>query len=334
MAEYVAGIDIGGTKCSAALGQIQRTAEGGEIRNFHLLGRRSFATAGTPEKVISLLTACVRELAEENGLRREEFLGLGISCGGPLDHRAGLIKSPPNLPGWDNVPVVRRMEEELGIKARLQNDANACALAEWKFGAGRGCRDMIFLTCGTGLGAGLILDGRLYSGSGDMAGEAGHIRMSGTGPVGYGKAGSLEGFCSGGGIAQLARIKVLERLQMGERPTLCPRPEGLSELTAREVAEAAGKGDPLALEVMEISGEYLGRGLAILIDLLNPEAVVLGSIYERCRHLLEEKVRETVRREALRTSAERCRILPAALGDRIGDYGAFCVACYGGEDER
>ena len=122
---------------------------------------------------------------------------------------------PPNLPDWDNVPLVEMTEKRLGIKTILQNDANACAVAEWKFGAGRGTRNMVFLTFGTGMGAGLILDGRLYSGTNDMAGEVGHIRLAPKGPLGYGKKGSFEGFCSGGGIADLAKQTVLNKLSQG-----------------------------------------------------------------------------------------------------------------------
>src|SRR5690606_15592063 len=129
---------------------------------------------------------------------------IGISCGGPLDSRRGVILSPPNLPGWDRIPVVEVFQQAFKVPVALQNDANAGALAEWLWGAGRGSHNMIFLTFGTGMGAGLILNGQLYSGTNDLAGEVGHIRLAPDGPVGYGKAGSFEGFCSGGGIKQLA----------------------------------------------------------------------------------------------------------------------------------
>ena len=129
---------------------------------------------------------------------------IGVSCGGPLNSRTGVVQSPPNLPGWDDVPIVKILEDAFGIPAFLQNDANACALVEWKYGAGRGCENMVFLTMGTGMGAGVIADGRLLRGARDMAGEVGHLRLEKDGPVGYGKAGSFEGFTSGGGIARLA----------------------------------------------------------------------------------------------------------------------------------
>ena len=138
---------------------------------------------------------------------------IGISCGGPLDSKKGIIFSPPNLPGWDNVPITRILSDEFGVETALQNDANACALAEWLMGAERGHSNMIFLTFGTGMGAGLILNGRLYSGTNDLGGEVGHIRLAKTGPVGFGKAGSFEGFCSGGGIAQLAKSIVFGKAE-------------------------------------------------------------------------------------------------------------------------
>lgn len=167
----------------------------------------------------------------------------------------------------------------MASKRICKNDANACAVAEWKFGAGRGYSNIIFLTFGTGMGAGLILNGNLYSGITDLAGEVGHLRLSGTGPVGFGKAGSFEGFCSGGGIAQLAQSKVLEKLQMGEKISFCKGISELHLLTAKSVAEAAYRGDPLAMDIYKTCGFYLGKGLSLLIDVLNPELIILGSIY-------------------------------------------------------
>ena len=185
------------------------------------------------------------------------------------------------------------------IPAILQNDANACALAEWKFGAGRGTRNMVFLTFGTGLGAGIILDGKLYSGTNDNAGEVGHIRMENFGPVGYGKTGSFEGFCSGSGIAQLARIKAIEQFQMGMKVSYCPGFDDLMSITAQRVAEAAMQGDPVALKVFEICGTYMGKGLSVIIDILNPECIVIGSIFVRASHLLIPSLERSLETEAL-----------------------------------
>ena len=186
--EYVAGIDIGGTKCAVVLG---RRAGNGEIT---ILDKKAFPTGRRPySEVLDEFFATVEEILSAQGVKVSQVVAFGISCGGPLDSKRGVIMSPPNLLGWDDVPIVRLFEERFGVKTGVQNDANACALAEWQFGAGCGAQNMIFLTFGTGMGAGLILDGRLYSGTNDMAGEVGHMAMRPFGPVGYGKAGSFEG---------------------------------------------------------------------------------------------------------------------------------------------
>ncbi|HIS25501.1 MAG TPA: ROK family protein [Candidatus Pullilachnospira intestinigallinarum] len=331
MREYIMGLDIGGTKCAVILGSARA---GGE--DYRILDRMCFQTDAPrgPGPVIKQMISVIRSMLEEHSLMPQQISALGISCGGPLDHITGVIQNPPNLYGWDNIPIVKIMEEEFGIRTYIQNDANACALAEWKFGAARGYRDVIFLTCGTGMGAGLILDGRLYNGANNMAGEVGHVRLSKNGPVGFGKAGSFEGFCSGGGIAQLAKTKVLERLQAGERPAICQDLAGLDQLTAKSVADAARNGDPLAKEIYEISGYYLGKGLAMLIDILNPEIIVMGSVYERSQELLWPVVSRIVEQEALEISRKGCRIVPAKLGNQIGDYAALSVAIQGGSNER
>ncbi|MBQ8027121.1 MAG: ROK family protein, partial [Clostridia bacterium] len=180
-------------------------------------------------------------------------------------------------------------------------------------------------TFGTGMGAGLILDGRLYSGTNDMAGEVGHIRLASDGPMGYGKKGSFEGFCSGGGIADLAKQIVLSKLEQGVKPSFCSDTSQIDSITARSVAVAACEGDETAVEIYDICGEYLGKGLAVLIDILNPEAIVIGSIYQRSSALLQEKMEKALETEALPQSMQVCRILPAELGDSIGDYAALGV---------
>jgi glucokinase len=328
MKEFSIGVDIGGTKCAVLLGKAEFPTDRSDG---FILDRINFDTDPKrgPEPIIQEIFASIRRLMNVHGLESRDVVGVGVSCGGPLDHIRGVIMNPPNLYGWNNIPVVERLTDEFGIPAFLQNDANACALAEWKLGAARGCENVIFLTFGTGMGAGLILGGRLYNGANGMAGEVGHIRLSENGPVGYGKAGSFEGFCSGGGIAQIARSKVLEQLQIGISPSLCPDLESLEKLNAKMVAIAAEAGDPLAIDIYRTSGSYLGSGLAILIDIINPDIVVIGSIYERSEALLWPSAEETLRQEAARRSLERCRIVPSGLGDRIGDYAALSLALEG-----
>ena len=259
------------------------------------------------------------------GLTALNTMAIGISCGGPLDSKKGVILSPPNLPGWDSIEIVKIFQDRFGIPTAIQNDANACALAEWKFGAGIGTQNMVFLTFGTGLGAGLILNGSLYAGTNDNAGEVGHIRLNEYGPVGYGKSGSFEGFCSGGGIRQLAINKAKERLQMGQEVDWCPDGD-VEQINARVVAEAAYKGDKLALDIYRESALQLGRGLAFLLDILNPEKIVIGSIYTRCEDLMAPYVSEVLQREALPLANAVCQVVPAVLGESIGDYAALSVA--------
>ena len=306
---FLLGIDIGGTKCAVVLGK--RTAED----ELHIIDKIAFSTEldGGFDANFEKLCASANAIFERNGIVKSDISRIGISCGGPLDSKKGVILSPPNLPGWDNVPITKMFKERFGIDAVLQNDANAGALAEWKFGAGKGSSDFIFLTFGTGMGAGLILNGKLYSGANDMAGEIGHIRMEDDGPVGYGKEGSFEGFCSGGGIARLAKTMDLEHL---------------GEITAKTVAEAAEAGDKAAQEVYKICGRYLGRGLAVLVDLLNPEMIAVGSIYKRSETLLKNSIMEELEKEALSRSLNVCKIVPAALGEEIGDYSALATAFY------
>ena len=316
----IIGIDIGGTKCAVISASIY-----GSINH-----KISFATNTNLglEHTLGRIYEAVEELfALDPDLKHQPVFG--ISCGGPLDSRQGVISGPPNLPGWDYVPIVSLLTERYGGQAFLMNDANACALAEWHFGAARGYRNVIFLTFGTGLGAGLILDNRLYIGTCDLAGEVGHIRLAETGPVGYGKAGSFEGFCSGGGIARMAAEEVKRAWERGEEVSFCPSPECLDDLDAKLVAEAAMKGDSLAKKIMNQSAFYLGRGLSILIDLLNPEIIVIGSIYARCEELLRPGALEVIAKEALPEAARHCQIVPAALGESIGDYATIAAARYG-----
>jgi glucokinase len=245
-----------------------------------------------------------------------------VSCGGPLAPKDGVILAPPNLPpSWHGVAITRRLTERFGGEAFLMNDANACALAEWQFGAGRGTRHMIFLTSGTGLGGGLILNGELYEGATGDAGEIGHVRLRADGPVGYGKAGSAEGFYSGGGIARLAESLITQ----GKAPPPQWYAPG-TPLTTKVIADAAKAGDVLALDIMRRAGESLGEAQAILIDLFNPERVVIGGFFPRCRELLEPGMHAALEREALPLPRAACAIVPAALGDTIGSHGAIAVA--------
>ncbi len=318
--EYSAGFDIGGTKCAVILGKHRN----GSI---DILGKRKFATADfrRPQNCLAELCRLLAELETACGVAPESIQGIGISCGGPLDSERGIVQSPPNLPGWDNIPAAEFVRKMTEIPARLENDANACALAEWKYGAGRGTQNMIFLTFGTGLGGGIIMNGRLCSGACGMAGECGHIRLAQEGPLGYGKHGSFEGFCSGGGLAQLGRIAAAKALDSGRVLSWCRDRSGLEKITAKTLAEAAENGDPDALAVYSECGRRLGEGLSVLIDLLNPERIVIGSIFARAERLLRPEMERAIAREALSVSAKACRIVPAGLGESIGDFASLSI---------
>lgn len=195
------GIDIGGTKCAVTRGSGTNIDE--KIR---------FDTTGRDETLARIFDAADR-------LMTRDVTAVGVSCGGPLDSRRGVIMSPPNLPDWDDVHITERLQNRFGVGAYLCNDADACALAEWRYGAGTGTDSMIFLTFGTGIGAGLILGGRLYSGACGMAGEIGHVSLYEDGHIGYNKRGSVEGYCSGGGIAQYGKGSARELASAPRRAT-------------------------------------------------------------------------------------------------------------------
>lgn len=320
----IAGIDVGGTKCAVIIGEVEK---GGKPT---IIAKTIIATKDYPDpyQMINRMQEDLETLLSCHHIGVEEIASIGISCGGPLDSVKGIVLSPPNLPGWDEIPIVKLFEDKFGVPTAIQNDANACALVEWLMGSGRGTSNMIFLTFGTGMGAGLILNGKLYSGTNDLGGEVGHIRLAPDGPVGFGKAGSFEGFCSGGGIAQLAKAIVSEKLKNNQPVNFCPSLVMLDEIDTRMVALAAVDGDPVACEIIGISADYLGQGLAILIDILNPECIVIGSIYSRNEMLFKPLIDAVLKREAIPSALDVCRIKPAELGDSIGDYAALCVALY------
>ena len=268
------GFDIGGTKCAVILGK-------GEMPDNHnelIIDKIAFPTNVSRgwKAVVSEMISTADTLLARHGITapEKELVGIGISCGGPLDSRKGTINCPPNLPDWDNVPICEIFREHFGIRPNLQNDANACAVAEWKFGAGRGTENMIFLTFGTGMGAGLILNGRLYSGTNDMAGEVGHIRLSPDGPVGYGKKGSFEGFCSGGGIKRLGEMMLENARKEGTESSLFTE----TEISAKTIAEHAREGDALSKKIYDTCAERLGTPRLSLSAVSIREALTFSTV--------------------------------------------------------
>ena len=313
--DALVGVDIGGTKTALVV----------SLQPPKVLERIEFPTkpAKGPEPALRLIQQGIRDLLSRHRLKAS---AIGVSCGGPLDHINGIIQAPPNLSTWVDVPIKSILEKEFGVTCHVENDANAGAVAEHRFGAGQGCQNMVFLTMGTGLGAGIITDGRLYHGTNDFAGEIGHVRLTRSGPVGYHKAGSVEGWASGGGMVQVA-AKAVEAARKRNEPTL------LSEIlqrgktiTARDVALAARKSDATAIRILHSTGRRLGAVLAILVDILNPERIVIGGLAMRLGDTLLNPAREVLQREALPYSNAVCQVVPAELNERIGDVAALCVA--------
>jgi glucokinase len=308
MEKAFVGVDVGGTKTAVIV----------SVRPPETLGRIEFATLPDQgsERALQLIVESARSLLTQHSLGVK---AVGVSCGSPLDRVKGIIQAPPNLSTWIDVPIRSLLEEAFDAPCRVENDANAGAVAEHRFGAGVGTDHMVFLTLGTGLGAGIIANGRLYLGANGDAGEIGHVRLSPGGPVGYHKAGSVEGWSSGGGIAQLA-ARVLAR--PGRSSSL----HAVENVTARDVGLAAQAGDAVARSILRRSGERLGQTLAMLLDVLNPQRIVLGGLAWRMGEPLLAPMRRVMEREALPQTLRACEVVPAALGEKIGDVGAMCVA--------
>ena len=304
------GLDIGGTKCAVSVGVE-------DASGFRIIRREAITTPADQMDAMEHLCALAQTLCGS-----ETIAGAGISVGGPLDADKGVLHNPPNLPGWCDVSLTAIVEKQLHTRCVMENDANACALAEWRWGAGQGTRSMVFLTFGTGLGSGIVLDGKILRGATGDAGEVGHWRLFDFGPSGYGKLGSFEGFCSGGGLRQLGLTVGEQYRQRGQTPAYW----NAEKIDAKAVAEAAHAGDKAAQEVFNLCGDALGRGLALIVDFLNPECIVLGSIYARSGDLLEPAMRCALEREALPHALKGVRIVPAKLGDSIG---GLCRACTG-----
>jgi len=312
------GVDIGGTKTALVLSS----------RSPAVAARTEFPTlpAEGPSQALQNIKMGIHNLLAAQGLMEAALHAIGVSCGGPLDRIAGVIQSPPNLSTWVDVPVKSILEEEFHVGCQVENDANAGAVAEHRYGAGQGSRNMVFLTMGTGLGAGIIAEGRLYHGASDLAGEIGHVRLTRAGPIGHNKAGSLEGWASGGGVAQVARRAVESARKRGQKTLLEAYLNGSQAITARDVARAAEQGDPVARRIIKSTGRRLGEALAILVDILNPERSVSGGLAMRLGETLLAPARSVMHREALAPAASACQVVPAALGEQIGDIAALCVA--------
>lgn len=310
------GIDLGGTKISTAL-----VGENGEIVAHDY--RETRAGKGA-EAVIGRMLDAARSVMAQAEVAPAQVAAVGIGAPGPLDFQAGVVVSPPNLPGWDHVPLKQLIEDALGIETFLENDANAAALGEHRFGAGRGTAHMIYVTVGTGIGGGLILDGELYHGAGGMAGEIGHMTTMPYGPhCGCGNPGCLEALASGTAIAREAR----ERVGRGVPTRISDLSEGdLERITAKLVVKAADQGDVEAQTILAEAMNFLGIGMASLVNLFNPELIVIGGGLTNIGEVLFGPVRRAIARHAFRAPAEAVRVVRAELGDNVGVLGAVAMA--------
>jgi glucokinase len=311
--DLVLGLDVGGTKLAAGI-----VAGDGRVLSMEVAPSR---VEEGPEAMIERHLDLGRAAVAAAGVPWEQVRAVGIACGGPLDPFTGIIQSPPGLPGWDEVPLVARVEAALQRPTIVDNDATACAIAEWWFGAGRErpVRHLVYLTISTGVGGGLILDGRVYRGAAGNAGELGHLTIDYRGrQCGCGRRGCLEAYASGPQIAARAR----ERLADGRASLLAALPE----VTARDVSQAAASGDPLAREVWDETTAMLGSAVANILDVFNPELVVLGGGVTRAGDRLLLPVREAALRQAMAPARNAADVVLAGLGDELGVISAATVA--------
>ena len=307
----VLAIDIGGTKLAAGgVDADGKMRERGEVPTLAHEG-----LGPVLERIVGL----GRDLLARAAAQKEPVQRIGIGCAGPVDLEAGKVFNPPNLPGWSAVSLVQHIESALGLPAVLENDANAAALGEFRYGAGKGARSLVYFTVSTGIGGGIILDGKVWHGLKDAAGEVGHMTVCPDGPVcGCGSRGCLEAMASGPSIARRAR----EAVAAG-RPT---RLREVPVVTSADVVRLAQEGDAVAREVWDAAVMYLGIGVAAVITILAPERVVLGGGVTRAGDFLFEPLRAEVRRRVKLVPVESVPILPAALGPNVGILGAAAVA--------
>lgn len=275
-----------------------------------------------PRAVVERIVACAREALAEAGTSLEAIVGVGAMAAGPLDLARGVITTPPNLPGWRDVPLRDMLREAFGLPVLLENDANAQAYGEYRFGAGRGARNLLFVTVSTGIGGCIVMDGRIYHGASGAAGEVGHLPLDPAGPpCGAGHPGDLEAMASGLAIAREAQSALLR----GRCPVLRRLVSEGRQASAETVAEAAALGDADANEILERAGRYLGMGLAGLVNVLNPDTVVLGGGLTNIGDRYLAPAREELARRAFPQALADVRVAIGSLGERAGALGAVAL---------
>jgi len=310
----IGAIDLGGTNVRAAI-----VGADGAIAGFHT--QPTVASAG-PAAVVAGVVAALDTSLRTAELTRAELQAVGISAPGPLDWLTGIVFEAPNLPGWVDVPLARRLQEALGVPAFLDNDANLAALAEFTYGANRGVRNMVYITVSTGVGGGLILDGELFHGVFGSAGEVGHMTVDFDGPrCACGNIGCVEVLASGPDMAAW----VAGQIGAGQ-PSRLAADARSRELTGRDVVNAAKAGDALAIRALARGGRALGFAIVNLAHILNLELAVVGGGVSNAGDLLFEPIRRTVAAHVLKSTARGLRVEPWSLGENVGLLGAAAGA--------
>jgi glucokinase len=308
----VLAVDLGGTKMIIAL----------VSRNGWIIERHYWNTVAVegPRAVIERVFEGIDYLLGENGLAPQQLSAVSIAAAAIIDMREGIITAAPNLPDWENIPLKSIVLEKYGIDTYLINDADAAALGEHRFGAGKGLNNLVLLTLGTGIGGGIIIDGKLYTGSYGGAAELGHMIIVEDGPeCGCGNKGCLEALASGTAIAREARRRIVK----GEKSSLAELAQGKQDdITAETVYLAAKDGDQLSLDVITGAARYLGKGVLNLVHIFSPDMVILGGSVARMGDLLFEPVRRIVGEQAFPLMAKSVQIVPARLGNDAGVVGA------------
>ncbi len=311
---YIVGIDLGGTNIVSGC----VAEDGSAIHGVHHCSTGS--EEGADRVVDRIIHAAKHSIAETRAaLPAVEIIGAGIGSPGPLDTRTGVVLLTPNL-GWVNMPLRERVQAGLGLRTALDNDANCAVLGEWWMGAARGTKQAVGLTIGTGIGGGIIIDGRLYHGASDIAGEIGHMTIDADGRrCKCGNYGCVEAYASGPNIA----LRAVEAIESGA-PSALPAMVGgdLARVTAQTVYNAAQAGDALALEVVRDTARFLGAAVGSLINIFNPEAVVIMGGVTLAGDSLFEPLRREVSRRAFKPAVQVCRIVAGTLVGVAGVYGA------------
>ena len=313
------GIDIGGTKTSVCVGN-----EHGEIR---AADRISSRTSGTLDAYFFALAELCRKVLRNASLAATDIAAVGISAPGPMDVKRGILIAPPNNPGWRDVPIVQKVRDMLERPVYFNNDANACAVAEFVFG-GHGVQNLVYLTCSTGIGGGIIANGRLIQGATDTGGEVGHQIIDVNGPVcGCGMRGCLEAYVGGRNVADRLR----EKIRAGKISTSILDKAGgdYEKIDVKFLAQAAREGDSFAVKEWEEFVERMAQGIGNLIMILNPDLIILGTIAIYEGDFLMKPLHEKLAKYTWKWPREACRIIPSRLGSKIGDLGALAVAVAG-----